>query len=512
MAHDVPELCWAVSLGVQLSLDLSYAHARANSSWLAVVSDIQRVLLSRFADYTGTRKLYERQTHGDSVCTCVGLPIFCCALPLRPIDAVVGFGRAENTPSIATLLRTQFRGIPTTPEYSSTYEVLWNTANATSITAAVTVAGARNSSALTIPPLGCALIGGNASSMSGNDVLGGTFVELYNGASLEPGIHVIVEDRSCVLSSAGSAICIYHPWGIDTSITIALPLAWQQPSAQVFVMALNATLEPAMPVPSVTEGAFVSFLWRRRLNGSTITAYAALAILASVSSSSSGTCSISQSPTSALPTLSPPPSSSSISGVSLSSSPTDATSAASSFSVSRTPPPSSQLLTASTVFSFSQSLTPSANNLLVVVSDAADTSSSALSTAVVASAAMTTVAAVFVALAAVLYRRSHQAKTSPLKSTHQRMASEVPASIPKPLHGAVIRDGPAPELQLEISSTYLSTPIVKARSTARSYRQLSFDVAPARGSSPRHGAGASESVTNLKVASTTDSTAGPGSG
>lgn len=53
MALDVPELCWSVAQGVHLSLDLSGSAERANTSWVAVVGDFQRVLLSRFTDYRG---------------------------------------------------------------------------------------------------------------------------------------------------------------------------------------------------------------------------------------------------------------------------------------------------------------------------------------------------------------------------------------------------------------------------------------------------------------------------
>ena len=70
MARDVPELCWSLSLGLQLSLDLSFAPARANTSWLTTVGVIQRVLLSRFADFSG-----EYPTQGESSCDvqCVAL-------------------------------------------------------------------------------------------------------------------------------------------------------------------------------------------------------------------------------------------------------------------------------------------------------------------------------------------------------------------------------------------------------------------------------------------------------
>ena len=53
MARDVPELCWSVAQGVHLSLDISGAAMRTNVSWLAAVGGVQRVLLSRFADYQG---------------------------------------------------------------------------------------------------------------------------------------------------------------------------------------------------------------------------------------------------------------------------------------------------------------------------------------------------------------------------------------------------------------------------------------------------------------------------
>lgn len=61
MALDLPELCWSVAQGVHLSLDLSGEAARANISWLAVVGESQRTLLSRFSDYQGetwTQQVY----------------------------------------------------------------------------------------------------------------------------------------------------------------------------------------------------------------------------------------------------------------------------------------------------------------------------------------------------------------------------------------------------------------------------------------------------------------------
>ena len=135
--------------------------------------------------------------------------------------------------------------------------------------------------AFDVPPLGCAIVGGNASSTVGSDAFGGTFLGRYNGVALAHGVHVIVEDRSC-----GAGLCIFHPWGVDTPLTIALPVTWQLALISVNVTALNSTMGVVAVVASEVAGALVTFTWTRILRGAVVTAYALSAVALPVPSPS----------------------------------------------------------------------------------------------------------------------------------------------------------------------------------------------------------------------------------
>ena len=233
MALNLPNLCWSVAMGIHLSLDLSGAAMRANASWLAVVGGFQRVLLSRFADYQ------------------VGL-----------------FGAWNGTSN--SLLLTRFDGTPLLPAFSSFYDAVWNSVNSSGAAFEVSFAGADGPSVFQIPPLGCAVTGGNASEGVGLDVFGGVFEGLYNGVPLTPGLHVITEDRTCIVQGV-AALCVAHPWGLDTELTVALPLSWQ--GSPVVVMALNATLGVISLVPSNVSGAFVAFNYSGLVSGVEVNQY-----------------------------------------------------------------------------------------------------------------------------------------------------------------------------------------------------------------------------------------------
>lgn len=128
----------------------------------------------------------------------------------------------------------------------------------------------------TLPALGCAVVGGDPSSALGSDVFGGTFVGQYNGGQLSAGIHVIIEDRSCLTLGAPS-ICVTHPWGADTQLLVALPLAWQHQGAAPSVVALNTSGAVVGTVPShLSGGAFIAFDWLMMFSGEAISAYAVI--------------------------------------------------------------------------------------------------------------------------------------------------------------------------------------------------------------------------------------------
>lgn len=350
-----------------------------------------------------------------------------------------------------------------------------------------------------IPPLGCALFGGNASSRLGNDVIGGSFIERYNGASLSSGTHIIIEDRTCKVDGGSAALCIFHPWGSDTLLSVALPATWQQ--SAVSVVALNSTLSVLSTVPSAASGAFVTFFWRNQSNGSSAVVYAVLPTFASASPASSGSQSPSssssgtQSPSSAVlsVTLSPTASFTSSKTSSIPLSPSEAasyrppafsaTGSSSWVPMTSSAPNASSTATSqlpSTTFSASESATALAPSAASVAADASDSLPTAAFVASVSAAAV--VAAVVIAIATVVVcRRSHRATPITTAAVIHRMPAETAPAILSPRQSVSAVHGVPPELLAEGAPAYLSTPIVKARSTARSYRQLSFDAAQARG-------------------------------
>lgn len=186
-----------------------------------------------------------------------------------------------NTSDTSTqVTRTRFSGQPLTALYSTTYDVNWNSDSAAA-SFSVLYAGVPNAVAFDIPPFGCAIVGGNASSAVGSDALGGTFLGRYNGVPLAYGLHIVVEDRSC-----GAELCIFHPWGVDTPLTIALPVTWQLALISVNVTALNSTMGAVSVVASQLTGALVTFNWTRILRGAVVSAYAVSAVALPVPSPS----------------------------------------------------------------------------------------------------------------------------------------------------------------------------------------------------------------------------------
>lgn len=192
------------------------------------------------------------------------------ALPAPP--SVLGYGAAGPQ----TFFRTSYDGAPIDSSYSVSYDTLWNADNSSNASFSLLFSGALEAVNFGLPPFGCAVVGGNASSSGGNDVLGGVFAGQYSGATLATGLHVIIEDRTCSIATGTqpeSALCVFHPWGVDTPLTVALPLAWQQ-GVSVTVQALNASMGMVAQVPSNVSGAFVSFLWQQVVDGANVTAYA----------------------------------------------------------------------------------------------------------------------------------------------------------------------------------------------------------------------------------------------
>jgi hypothetical protein len=99
----------------------------------------------------------------------------------------------------------------------------------------------------TLAPGGCAVAGTPvAGGSAATDVVAGLFTSVYNGGPLaaggsgtpgdgtQSGVHAIVEDRACALGNAsdvvppgagGACVCVFHPWGVDTNVTVAAPAA-----------------------------------------------------------------------------------------------------------------------------------------------------------------------------------------------------------------------------------------------------------------------------------------------
>ena len=189
---------------------------------------------------------------------------------LPALPSVIGFGAAGPQ----SFFHTSYDGVPIDPSYSASYGTLWNADNSTSASFSLLFSGSPVEVNFGLPPFGCAVVGGNASSSGGNDVLGGVFAGQYSGATLATGLHVIIEDRTCsITTGAQSALCVFHPWGVDTPLTVALPLAWQE-GVSVTVQALNASMGMVAEVPGKVNGAFVSFLWQQEVDGANVTAYA----------------------------------------------------------------------------------------------------------------------------------------------------------------------------------------------------------------------------------------------
>lgn len=201
--------------------------------------------------------------------------LFCLLqrVPHPALLCVVTSYGADSDDVEGVILETVFEGLPLVPNFAAYYITNWNTDNVSSRAVSVMFAGAAESTDFDIPPLGCIIIGGNASTASGSDVLGGFFMGTYNSVALAPGLHVIAEDRVCNAgSSSDAAVCVYHPFGADTSVTVALPLSLQHLSVLV-VSALNASMGVIAVVSNHINGAFISFAWQREVDGMAVTSY-----------------------------------------------------------------------------------------------------------------------------------------------------------------------------------------------------------------------------------------------
>jgi hypothetical protein len=128
---------------------------------------------------------------------------------------------------------------------------------------------------MTLAPSGCAVFGAAAPT----DVVAGFFTA-YNGAPLAGGAsatHAVVEDRRCaLLAGASPTVCVYHPLGPDTPITVALP-SWLQPgSVTASAVTVAGVVLGTVPVQAVSVaglGPAVSFQWAQSVGGGVVAAY-----------------------------------------------------------------------------------------------------------------------------------------------------------------------------------------------------------------------------------------------
>ena len=231
MAADVPRLCWSLAMGFHLSLDVGNAAALANVAWTRTVAAFQRAA-ARFADYSATASTLGSDGTGSRR---------------------VNFSADALTP-------------PLDPFYSPSYGVVWDYAApaAEPITLEGTPGAARGPS--TLAHAGCTAFGARG------DVIAGLYSALFNGGALAAGAHAIIVDATCALLSAPPALmttlCVWHPLGADTDITVTLPDALQPP-AQLRVVALGAgdAVLGSLPFSTSSWGDAVTFATTATVHG-----------------------------------------------------------------------------------------------------------------------------------------------------------------------------------------------------------------------------------------------------
>jgi hypothetical protein len=161
MADDVANLCWSLSLGVHLSLDVG--NQPMNQSWVRTVTTFQSKLAAPFA-----QMLSQAFSTTGNVQT-------------------VSWGAAAAT---------SWRNV--------------NTSGAVTLTIP-----ANSGNVFTLPGGSCAVQNPTA--------FGGGF-SVYNGEALTPGWHAIVESTDCPSSCAAhGGKCVFHPYGADTPIKVTAP-------------------------------------------------------------------------------------------------------------------------------------------------------------------------------------------------------------------------------------------------------------------------------------------------
>lgn len=228
MAMDVPRLCWSLSLGIHLSMDMR--SPPFNTSWAATVGAFQRIVASRFT-------LYPASSFASNATAQVAV-----------------FAAANSSASGSG---------------SASYTTFLNPSNAST----ATVSLAYPAEGLTLPavvvPTGCSVTSSSA------DVIGG-FFSAYNGQPLAlGGVHAVVEDRTCAWAApaGGTSVCVWHPWGTDTQISVVVPVALRAATRVAAADANGNILNVNVPFNASSDGAVVTFIWARSVGQTTAVAY-----------------------------------------------------------------------------------------------------------------------------------------------------------------------------------------------------------------------------------------------
>jgi hypothetical protein len=235
MAADVPRLCFSLAHGFHLSLDVGNAAALADVAWTRSVAAVQRIAGSRYADYSASAS-GEGEAPGSSVAT------FAADAGLVP---------------------------PLDPLYSAAYNLTWDSSS----TAAVSVFLPGAPSASLLARGGCAVAGSNG------DADAGVYSAIFNGAALVgAGAHVIVEDATCALLATPAhplSLCVMHPSGQDSSLTVVLPPALRAlPVSQLRAAAFGADDAPIADVAlAAGPSGTVSFFASAQVHGEDVLVY-----------------------------------------------------------------------------------------------------------------------------------------------------------------------------------------------------------------------------------------------
>ena len=247
-------LSWNAAMGYQLSLDIGQILLPQyfNISWLYTVSIFQKIVLSRYTHYrlssfTGT---IENITMDNSLS--------------KPKDI-----NNDNITSLSIFSRNNQPLLES--YYSDTYQVYRN-GNINNLINITITYPMKDSTTLSLIS-SILSYGLNIYGIETLDVIGGIYSDIYNNAVLAIGQHVIIEDRTCnnsVVSSTTLIMCIYHPTGIDTNITI-VPTVSLQNNTYLYVTILdrfNTIIENNIQLPLNSDGT-VTVYWQTNHTTST---------------------------------------------------------------------------------------------------------------------------------------------------------------------------------------------------------------------------------------------------